>query len=297
MASEPKFRTQFDPRHGEAVEVAPGIVRVVAPNSSAYTFTGTNSYLVGRDRLLLVDPGPGEAKGPGHAEALKRAVADRPVEAIIITHTHWDHTELAAAVAEQFGAPVTAFGPHIAARQLRPGESNPLASSNDYNLQIDRMLAHGEIVGSDMYTLEAIHTPGHTENHICLAVRKRGAPTDFILSGDHVMGWNTTIVAPVDGHMGHYIESLDHLLERPESTYFPGHGGRVEQAHTLVRAIRHHRIMRERAILEQAKKGNPDPHGIAAILYPNIAPNLVGAAALNVQAHLDHLVETGRFQP
>lgn len=295
MASAPKFRTKFEPRHGEAVEVAPGIVRVVAPNASAYTFTGTNSYLVGRDRLLLVDPGPGEEKGLGHGDALVRAIANRPVDAIIITHTHRDHTELAATMAQRLGAPLMAFGPHTAARELRPSEVNPLTSSNDYDLPIDKTLAHGEIVGSDMYTLEAIHTPGHTENHICLALKKRGAATDFLLSGDHVMGWNTTIIAPVDGHMGHYIESLDVLLERPESTYFPGHGGRVEKAHTLVRAIRHHRIMRERAILEQAKKGNPDPHGIAAILYPTIAPNLIGAAALNVQAHLDYLMETGRL--
>ncbi|MEM1366110.1 MAG: MBL fold metallo-hydrolase [Pseudomonadota bacterium] len=296
MASSPQFRTRFNPRHGEAVEVAPGVVRVVAPNTSAYTFTGTNSYLVGRDRLLLVDPGPQDAS---HAKALTRAIADRPVQAIIITHTHKDHTALAPTMGEELGAPILAFGPHVAARELRPGEVNPLASSNDYDLPIAHTLAHGETIGDDIYTLEAVHTPGHTENHICLAVRKRGTATDFLLSGDHVMGWNTTIIAPVDGHMGHYIESLDVLIARAETTYFPGHGGRVEQAHTLVRAIRHHRIMRERAVLAQAKKGNPappyDPHGIAAILYPNIAPNLVGAAALNVQAHLDYLVETGRL--
>ncbi|MEN0087375.1 MAG: MBL fold metallo-hydrolase [Pseudomonadota bacterium] len=296
MAASPKFRTQFDPRHGEAVEVAPGIVRVVAPNASPYTFTGTNTYLVGRDRLLMVDPGPNDQS---HKEALIRAIAERPVDGIIITHTHRDHTELAPALAQAMKAPIIAFGAHMAVRELRPSEVNPLVNSNDYDLPIDQTLAHGQLIGSDIYTLEAIHTPGHTENHICLALRKRGMATHFLLSGDHVMGWNTTIIAPVDGHMGHYIDSLDVLLARSETTYFPGHGGRVESAPTLVRAIRHHRIMRERAILAQAKKGSAgppyDPHGIAAVLYPNIAPNLKGAAALNVQAHLDYLLETERL--
>ncbi|MEO0635717.1 MAG: MBL fold metallo-hydrolase [Pseudomonadota bacterium] len=292
MASGPEFRTHFEPRYGEAVEVAPGVVRVVAANASAYTFKGTNSYLVGRDRLLLIDPGPDLAE---HKNALLRAIADRPVDGVVITHTHKDHTLLAPSIADILKAPIMAYGPHLSARELKAGEINPLANSNHYDLPIDQTLSDDQTIGSDMYSLEAIHTPGHTENHLCLALRKRGQDTDFLLSGDHVMGWNTTIIAPFDGHMGHYIESLDRLLERPESTYFPGHGGRVENAHTLVRAIRHHRIMRERAILAQARKGNPDPHGIAAILYPNIAPNLIGAAALNVQAHLDYLVETGRL--
>jgi glyoxylase-like metal-dependent hydrolase (beta-lactamase superfamily II) len=299
-SSQPEFRTEFEPRHGEAVDLVDAsklngvrVRRVVAANSSPYTFTGTNSYLIGDKRLAIIDPGPGESAAPGHLEALHKAIGKAAVTHILITHTHRDHTEHAEELSRLTGARILAFGPHLAARPLAKGETNPLESAVATDLRIDQTIAHSETISGENWSLEAVHTPGHTENHLCFALLVDGQSCGYLFSGDHVMGWNTTIVAPPDGHMGHYFQSLEVLLERPEQTYFPSHGGRIENAHTLVRAIRSHRRIREKSVLREVQSGETDPFAIVDRLYKDIDPKLRGAAALSVLAHLEHLEERG----
>ena len=288
----PEFRKNFDPQYGEAIEVAPNVQRVVAANRSAFTFTGTNTYIIGKPdgAVAVLDPGPGEAAAPGHLETLLAAIGGRQLSHILISHTHRDHTEHAASLKRATGAPIFGFGPHVTARPLAQGEVNALDAAGDDDIQFDSLVKNSDLIEGDGWTLEAIHTPGHTENHLCFAL----AGTDILFSADHVMGWATSIVAPPDGDMAHYMASLDGLLARPESAYFPGHGGRIENAHTFTRAIRNHRIMREEAILAQVQRGNTEITGIVKALYADVPTALHGAAALSVQAHLEHLQKQGR---
>lgn len=285
----PKFRTQFDPRHGEAVEMAPGILRVVANNPSPFTFHGTNTYLLGRgDSVAVIDPGPALDE---HWEALKQAIGGRTVSHIIVTHTHVDHSPLAARLKATTGAKTYAEGPHRPARPLHTGEVNPLDASADTEFAPDVAVAHEEVVEGDGWRLTALHTPGHTANHCAFACDIEGERTIF--SGDHVMAWATSIVAPPDGAMSDYMTSLDTLAARPEQIYWPGHGGRLENAPAFVRALKAHRRMRETAVLEQVRAGRAAIPDMVRVIYATTDPRLHGAAGLSVLAHLEDLVARG----
>jgi len=287
--SSPKFRMQFDPRHGEAVEIAPGISRVVCNNPSLFTFHGTNSYLLGTHEVAVVDPGP---LNDEHFDALIAAIAGRPVSHILITHTHVDHSPLARRLQDITGAKTFAEGAHRAARPLASGETNALDASGDADFVPDVILSHGDIVEGDGWTAKALFTPGHTANHLAFALQG----TDYMLSGDHVMAWATSIVAPPDGSMADYMASLEVMLAEPQQTYFPGHGGRLENAHAFVRALRAHRKMREQAVLDQVRKGRETIPDMVAVIYRSTDPKLHGAAGLSVLAHLEDLVGKGSVQ-
>lgn len=278
-----EFRTAFDPAHGQAVPVAPGVVRVTAPNASAFTFHGTNSYIVGTDTLAVIDPGP---DSPAHLDALMEAIAGRPVSHIFVSHTHVDHSPLAAGLKAKTGAIICAEGPHRAARALHLGEINPLDASADTAFQPDRALADEACVAGDGWTLRAIHTPGHTANHCVFALEGTG----ILFSADHVMAWATSIVAPPDGAMADYMASLDRMLERDDSLYLPGHGGRLEKPQSFLRGLKAHRRMRERAILERVRAGDRTIPDMVGAIYRDTDPRLHGAAALSVLAHLEDLV-------
>ena len=287
--SSPNFRTEFDPRHGEAVEMVPGLQRVVCENPSPFTFHGTNTYLLGEDRLAVIDPGP---PNEAHYEALLRAINGRPVSHIIVTHTHMDHSPLAQPLAEKTGAKIYAEGPHRPARPLNIGEVNPLDASGDNAFQPDHIVQHGDVINGDGWSLDCVFTPGHTANHMAFGWRD----TQYLFPGDHVMAWATSIVAPPDGAMTDYMASLDLLLDQPQQTYFPGHGGRLENAHAFVRALRSHRRMREQAVFNQVEKGVEKIPEMVAIIYHTTDKKLHGAAGLSVLAHLEDLVSRGKVE-
>jgi len=258
MAS-PKFKTDFNPRHGEAVELVPGLQRIVCNNASPFTFHGTNTYLLGDKKIAVIDPGP---PNDAHLEAIKKAIDGREVSHIIVTHTHMDHSPLAEPLKKFTGAPTYGEGPHRPARALNIGENNPLDASADSDFIPDVVIAHGDIIEGKGWKLKALFTPGHTANHMAFAWQD----TDYLFPGDHVMAWATSIVAPPDGAMSDYMASLEVLLAEKQQIYFPGHGGRLDNAHAFVRALRTHRKMRETAIYDQIKKGrNKIPDMVAII--------------------------------
>lgn len=286
MAS-PSFRTKFDPEHGNAVQVADGIQRITAPNESAFTFRGTNCYIVGDDKVAVIDPGPAI---DSHYDVLLDALKGRTVTHIVITHTHMDHSPLAAPLKEKMGAPIYAEGPHRNSRELHLGEVNSLDAAADKDFKADVLLAHGDIIEGADWKLETILTPGHTQNHACFAM----LDTNMLFSGDHVMGWSTSIVAPPDGSMTDYMNSLSVMMERKETIYFPGHGGRLEKAPEFVRALRAHRKMRETAVLHRVREGDKTIPDIVSVIYKETDPRLHGAAGLSVFAHIEDLVNQGK---
>lgn len=278
--------TNFQPEHGRPVSVAPDVVRVTAPNAGPMTFTGTNTYLLGRDALAVIDPGPADER---HFEALIRAIAGRPVEMILATHTHLDHTGLCEALKSETGAPLLAEGPHRTSRPLGAGEVNLLDAAADHAFRPDRPLTDGEEIETAAGRITAIATPGHTANHMAFSLESVGV----LFPGDHVMAWSTSIVAPPDGRMADYMASLDKLTTRTETLYLPGHGGPITKPSAFVRAMRAHRRMREQAILERVRTGDREISEIVRAIYRSTPPALHGAAALSVLAHLEHLCERG----
>lgn len=281
-----EFDTKFDPHYGVSVPLGHDVARLTVNNPGAFTFHGTNTYLVGRDTLGVIDPGPDDE---AHLAALIQAIGGRPVSHILVSHTHRDHSPLAMRLKAETGAPILAEGPHRPARPLRIGEINPLDASADYDLEIDHTLTDGEIVEGDGWSLEAVFTPGHTANHLAFGLRGTGV----LFSADHVMAWATSIVAPPDGAMSDYMASLDKLLTRDDQIYLPGHGGPVAQPAAFVRGLKAHRKMRERAVLERVRQGDRTVFDMVRAIYRDTDPRLHGAAALSVLAHLEDLVARG----
>ncbi len=280
------FETGFEPHHGQAIEVARGVQRLTVNNPGPFTFHGTNSYIVGATTLAVIDPGPLDE---AHFAALLRAIDGRPVSHVLVTHTHRDHSPLARPLVEATGAIALAEGPHRAARPLRIGEINPLDASADHDFAPDRALADGEPVEGDGWTLRTVLTPGHAANHAAFALEGTG----ILFSGDHVMAWATTVVAPPDGSMADYMASLDRLLPRDDRLYLPGHGGPVTNPAAFVRGLRTHRRMRERAILRRIVQGDRSIAQMVPAIYRETDPRLHGAAGLSVLAHLEDMTARG----
>jgi glyoxylase-like metal-dependent hydrolase (beta-lactamase superfamily II) len=286
MSDEIDFDRSRDAAAGEVVQVAPGVRRIIAPNPSPFTFTGTATYLVGRGSVAIVDPGPDD---PRHLAAVLKAVEGETVRFIAVTHTHLDHTAGLRAMADATGAEVVGAGPHRAFRLLRDGERDSLEAGVDTAYRPDRALGDGEAVAGDGWTLVAVATPGHTANHLAFALPE----SNLLLSGDHVMAWSTTIVAPPHGAMGPYVASLRKLIERPEDLYLPGHGPALRNARSFTRHLLGHRLMRETAIRERIARGPRRIPELVAELYRGIDPRLAGAAGLSVFAHLEEMVARG----
>ncbi|MDG4880389.1 MBL fold metallo-hydrolase [Mesorhizobium sp. WSM4884] len=281
-----EFDTRFDPAYSQAVTVAPDVQRITARNPSPFTFHGTNSYLVGRDTLAVIDPGPDDDE---HLATLLAAIGGRPVSHIFVSHTHRDHSPLAARLKERTGAIVLAEGPHRSARPLRIDEVNPLDASADLTFVPDVALADGSLTDGDGWTMRTVLTPGHTANHAAFALEGTG----MLFSADHVMAWATSIVAPPDGAMADYMQSLDRLIERGDRLLLPGHGGPVTAPRSFMRGLKTHRKMRERAILERIRGGDRTIRDMVATIYRDTDPRLHGAAGLSVLAHLEDLVARG----
>jgi len=277
------FDQKFTLPPGQVEEVMPGIRRLLCNNPGPFTFKGTVSYIVGRGQVAVIVPGPDDAE---HIAALLAAVRGETVSHIFVTHTHRDHSPAVPHIKQATGAIVLAEGPHRAARPLNAGEAPRMESSNDLAFRPDRALADGEVVEGAGWAIEAVATPGHTANHMAYALKG----SDVLFSGDHVMAWSTPVVAPPDGAMSDYMDSLAKLGRRREQIYFPGHGGAVTNAPRFVTAYILHRKAREAAILRQLNKGESDIPALVAAIYSGLNPKLVRAAGFSVLAHLEDLV-------
>jgi glyoxylase-like metal-dependent hydrolase (beta-lactamase superfamily II) len=286
MAEDIPYDKNFELVPGKLDQPMPGVRRILCNNPSPFTFKGTVSYIVGRGKVAIIDPGPDD---PAHNAALLEAVRGETVTHIFVTHTHRDHSPGVPTIKKATGALVLAEGPHRPARPLHVGDGPRLESSNDTDFKPDRALADGEAVRGDGWTVEAITTPGHTANHMAYAFRE----ADVVFSGDHVMAWSTPVVSPPDGSMGDYMASLQKLAKRSEQVYFPGHGGVVRNAPRFVAAYILHRKAREASILNRLSKGETDIPDLVGAIYSNLDPRLVKAAGMSVLAHLEDLVSRG----
>lgn len=284
----------FDPPIGTPEELAPGLRRIVAPNPSPMTYRGTNTYLLGQRDIAVIDPGPDDAT---HLQAILAAL--RPgqhVSHIIVTHTHLDHSPLSRALQDATDAPILGFGNAIAGRSAVMAE---LAKAGDigggegvdHAFQPDQTLSDGtEIRGSD-WTLTALHTPGHIGNHICLAWG------DACFTADHVMGWASSLVSPPDGDLSDFMSSCEKLQTRDWSTFYPGHGDVVSDPAARLDWLVMHRRARESAILQALSDGPATAKALAARIYTETPPALLGAATRNVLAHLIDLTGKSRAAP
>jgi glyoxylase-like metal-dependent hydrolase (beta-lactamase superfamily II) len=273
----------FEPAYGVPVQVSPLVRRVVARNPNKFTFTGTGTHLVGENSVAVVDPGPDL---PDHVAAVMGALGGATVSHILVTHTHRDHSPAARLLQEQTGAPTYGWGPHPVAAADGAEEAGDLTFAPDVAVR------HGDIIRGNGWTIECLFTPGHISNHVCYALAEdRG-----LFSGDHVMGWSTSVVSPPEGHMGDYLRSLELLLTRSDETYWPTHGPPVRDPRALVRAFIAHRRHREEQISDCLAAGRTTIDTMVPVIYADVAPELHPAAARSTYAHLIHLVETGRVR-
>jgi len=283
MAVEIPFRRDFAYEYGKLEQVAPGIRRIIARNPGPFTFRGTGTYVVGEGKVAVIDPGPDL---PEHIEALLMDLAGEEVTHILVTHTHRDHSPAAAAVKEATGAPTYGFGPHAGGRRGEPG----VEEGGDWDFVPDIAVKDGGEIAGDGWRFEAVHTPGHTSNHLCFALPDSG----ILFSGDHVMGWSTSVIAPPDGNMAAYMASLDKLLERRDAVYWPTHGPAITEPHEHVRAFIAHRREREAGVLDCLGAGIGGVDAMVERLYVGLNPNLKRAAGRSVLAHLVDLIERGK---
>jgi glyoxylase-like metal-dependent hydrolase (beta-lactamase superfamily II) len=277
------FSRSFEGRPGELTQLSPMVRRMLAPNPGIMTFSGTCTYVVGKDEVAVIDPGP-DAKD--HIAALLAALDGETVTAILVTHTHKDHSQAARALSSVTGARIIGCPPNQSAGQV-PG--NAIDAAHDFNYAPDAIMREGDAIETKNFSLVCVETPGHTQNHQAFALPQEGA----LFTGDHVMAWSTPVIAPPDGVMRHYMASLGKLLARSDKIYWPGHGGPVKEPQSFARALLQHRHMREKAILSCIKAGNSTIAAITANVYAGLDPALRNAAALSVLAHIEDLVEQG----
>ena len=274
--------TMSDQLAGIAQMQHPLVRRLLAANAGPFTYTGTQTYIVGSRDVAVIDPGPDL---PEHVDAILRAIGDAPLRAIVCTHTHRDHSPAAAELKARTGAPIIGCAPLVL------DDSGPRADASfDRGYTPDEAMRDGATIAGDGWTLEAIHTPGHTSNHICYALPE--ARTLF--TGDHVMGWSTTVISPPDGDMASYMGSLERLMAREQdSIYHAAHGDPIDRPHRFVRGLIGHRRQREGQILRLLEKQVGTVPGMVSQMYVGVDPRLHGAAGLSVLAHLIDLEMRG----
>ena len=279
-----KFRTDITFDYGAADQVSSRIRRVIAKNPGPFTYTGTGTYIVGRGEVAVIDPGPRDTT---HILALMDALEGETVSHILITHTHLDHSPAAAVLKGLTGAQTFGFGPHGTGRQA---DGIVVEEGGDMDFKPDVKLVGGDTLRGNDWSLEAIYTPGHTSNHLCFALAEERA----VFTGDHVMGWSTSVIAPPDGDMRAYLESLDLLLKREDRVYWPTHGPCIETPRDFVSSLIAHRQQREQSILNTLQGGASTIKEIVPLVYTNLDPGLHMAAGLSVLAHLIHLHDQNR---
>ena len=304
------FVRDLDVHYGRVEQVSPLIRRVVADNPSKFTYLGTGTYIVGRGDVAVIDPGP---RLDAHVDALAAALEpDERVTHLLVTHTHTDHSPATAALRERTGAPSYGFGPHgevppddpadrivfgdpeadgDQAKEKGRGEKE-LREGADTDFTPDISLRHGDVVSGPGWTIEAVHTPGHTSNHLCYALREEQA----LFSGDHVMGWSTTVIVPPDGDLGQYLASLQLVLDRDDDVLWPTHGPPITDPQALVRSYVAHRQDRTDQIVAVLADGPAGLTDIVPRVYRDVDKTLWLPAAMSTHAHLLHLVEEGRVR-
>ncbi len=279
------YQTKIDFEYGRPDQLSPLIRRVIANNPGPFTYTGTGTYIVGTGQVAVIDPGP---KLDDHVKAICDALhPGEHISHIFVTHTHNDHSPAAAPLKALTGAQICGFAP-LAAGHHHDGPQMEEAVDDDYAPDI--ILSDGDVVRGETWSLEAIHTPGHMSNHLCFALQNEKT----LFTGDHVMGWATSVVAPPEGNMHAYMGSLDRLLARDDQRYLPTHGPAIDEPQNFVRAYIAHRRSREAQIVEQLAQGESEISKIVATLYIDVDKRLHPAAALSVLAHLEDLQAQGR---
>ena len=271
---------------GVPVQLGPLVTRVLAPNPSPFTYTGTQTHIVGTDALAVIDPGPDDR---AHLDALLAAIAGRPVAAIVITHHHRDHSPLSRALQQATGAPIVGAAPVF----VRDDGAPRADAAFDIDYRPDRVLAEGDTVAGEGWTLHAVATPGHTSNHLAFSLPEANA----LFPGDHVMGWSTSVVSPPDGDMTAYMASLEKLLGREDDeVYYPGHGDEIANPRRLVRGLLGHRKQREGQILRLLAEAPQAIPAMTARMYGGLDPRLLPAAERSVLAHLYDLRGRGKVR-
>ncbi|MGI9409794.1 MAG: MBL fold metallo-hydrolase [Hyphomicrobiaceae bacterium] len=282
--TEINFRTEMEFAYGVPRELAPGVVRLVANNPSVFTYKGTNTYIIGaNDDIALIDPGP---QDDAHFDAIMQTIGSRRVSHILITHTHLDHIAGLDRLASATGAEVCGHG-RSEPRQRAATASPSGGEFFDATFAPDRQLRDGDAVSGSDWSLKALFTPGHAPDHLSFELSGQ----EILFSGDHVMGWNTSVIAPPEGNMADYLGSLERLLDRNDQVYFPGHGGQIADPQRFARAFLVHRRVREQAILAAITEGHNTISKVVAKVYAGLDERLVTAASLSVQAHVEHLAE------
>ncbi len=282
MAAIP-FKFQFDFEYGQLQQITPNIRRIIAKNPSAFTFRGTGTYVIGKGNVAVIDPGP---LMPEHVDALVAGLAGETVTHILITHTHMDHSPAAAPLKAKTGARTYGYGPHGAGKAE---EGIQVEEGGDMAFVPDVVVRDGDVIEGDGWTVEAVYTPGHTSNHLCFAFPEEQA----LFTGDHVMGWSTSIIAPPDGDMTAYMASLDKLLARDDKVYWPTHGTSIDNPHEFVRAFVEHRLERERQIIKCLGDGVVTIEAMVPLMYTELDKNMYGAAARSVHSAMLRLIDLG----
>ena len=280
--SEPDLFPAREPPPRALTRLSPLVRRIVAPNASPFTFNGACTYIVGEGAVAIVDPGPDDES---HLAALLSAIEGEQLETILVTHTHRDHSAGANKLSAATGARVVGAAPFTPRAEGMAG----LDASHDRDYSPDAILADGERLNLSGFSIEAVATPGHCANHLCFALLEEGV----LFSGDHVMAWSTSVIAPPDGSMRAYMDSLEKLRRRDEKIYWPGHGGPVLEPQRYLRALIHHRRQREASILAALGDGAQTIPALVAKVYVGLSPTLTGAAGLSTLAHLEDLRERG----
>jgi glyoxylase-like metal-dependent hydrolase (beta-lactamase superfamily II) len=315
VAATIAFRRDFDPDYGVVHRVSPLIRRVVARNPNPFTYTGTGVYLVGRGEVAVIDPGPALAE---HLDAVVGALEPgERITRVLVTHTHTDHTAAVPAIVERTGATTYGFGPHGPVPERDPMEEVRFDEhfTDDERAEFQRQwdetpdelkregpdtgfvpavaVRHGERIEGDGWTIEVVHTPGHTSNHVCFALEEEHA----LFTGDHVMGWATSVISPPDGDLFDYLASLRLLLERDDEVYWPTHGPPITDPKPFVQAFLDHRLERERQIVGALSSGPATIKDLVPAMYAEVDKRLWRAAASSVFAHLLALHRQGRAEP
>lgn len=293
--SAPSFRTLDDVEYGTVSQVSPLIRRVIAENPSKFTYKGTGTYIVGHGDVVVIDPGP---QLDSHRDALAAALSGECVQAILVTHCHADHSPLAAWLAGETGAPTFGFGPHPrpapGTEPIEPPDDGvEIEESTDHDFVPTHAVVDGDlVVSTSELTMSAVHTPGHTSNHTCWALAEESA----LFTGDHVMGWSTTVVSPPDGDMAAYIDSLRKVAARDDAILWPTHGPPREDGRVFVEALVDHRLEREVGVLAAVRGGRSSIPEIVALLYADVRQELHKPAGRSVWAHLAKLVNEGQVE-
>ena len=283
MATKIPYRRELAFEYGQIEQIAPGIRRVIANNPSPFTFYGTGTYILGSDNVAVIDPGPAD---PAHIQAIVDGLAGETISHVLITHTHMDHSPGCALLKEHSDAPTLAFGPHGAGK-LEQGV--PVEEGGDMDFQPDQLINHGDVIEGGDWSVECVYTPGHTSNHMCFALREQKA----LFTGDHVMGWSTSIISPPDGEMMAYMVSLELLLERDDEVYWPTHGPCITDPKTHVKAFIEHRREREAQILDCIGSGVELINEMVPKMYSDTPEFMYPAAARSVLAAMEYLVQRG----